>query len=327
VATQVSFQFPATIDLSVVIVNYNGRDHLPACLASLEACRTELDFEIIVVDNDSQDGSVPLVREHFPQVRVLELDTNLGFGAANNAGFAIARGRFLLALNPDTVMPPGVLSSAVRRLEADSRIGVVGVGQRDMHGHEHSSAMRLHRPGFFFLAALAPTRLRRAIGGSMNLRYEERDPGSTFECEAVVGCFMAMPRSLVERIGGFDDRIFMYGEELEFCWRVRQAGRSVVYAGDLHITHAIGGTTGGMPVWRSVQMQKGQLLALRFTQGDGSARLAALGMIVSHVARLPLELLSVGRGYRKRLKSRLLRLRDAASAIVRLPLSSTHRID
>jgi GT2 family glycosyltransferase len=137
---------------------------------------------------------------------------------------------------------------------------------------------------------------------------------------------MAMRRTIVEEVGGLDDRIFMYGEEREFCWRVRQAGHKVQYMGDLHIAHERGATTRSIGVWREAQMQAGQLLSIRYTQGVQAARRAALAMLITHLVRLPLEFVWFGPKYTQRLQSRTIRIRNAVASIVRMPERSTQCI-
>lgn len=313
--------------LSIVIVNFRSADQVLACLASLYRKDTEIAFEVIVVDNASGDGSAQRLKQAWPQARVIEMTRNVGFAAGNNAGIQLARGEFLLLLNPDTEVPPGVLRAVCDRLAADQQIGVIGVPQDTGDGRLSGSGLRFVRPVHVFLRALMPLSLLARFVKSFGMRYDEFGACAEFECEAVVGCFMAMRRSLIERIGPLDERIFMYSEELEFCYRVRQAGLKVLHMGGQFVFHYHGATTRNVPVWRDVQMQQGQLVYLSVTQGAMAARFSAASMLLGHMLRLPLELLAIGPRWHGRIDSRLKRVRRAFRAIIRPPRQTRQSID
>lgn len=313
-------------DLSIVIVNFNTCAEIQKCLESLTQQDHGLVLEIIVVDNQSSDASVSTIRSQFPQVKVIEAPRNGGFSYGNNIGIEHAHGRCVLLLNPDTVVPKCVLAQVVERLDSDPTIGLVGVAQETAPGKLESSALRLIRPRHFFALAFLPKNLIGRIP-ALALRYEDHNLSSDFTADAVTGCFLAVRRGVFESIGPLQERIFMYGEELEFAWRVREAGLQVLYMGSLHIEHRHGASTRDLSVWRDVQMQSGQLLCIRYTQGVFAARMAALAMTIGHLLRLPIETLSLARNRKERLDSRTRRLGKSIAAIINVPTKSAQEID
>lgn len=320
-------QHAASPALSIVIVNFRSADQVLACLESLYRADTGTSFEVIVVDNASGDGSPDRIKKAWPQTRVIEMTRNVGFAGGNNAGISLSRGAFLLLLNPDTQMPAGVLDAVCERLDRDLQIGVIGVPQDTGDGRLSGSALRFVRPIHVFLRAFLPLGLLARVIPSLGMRYEEFDARADFECDAVVGCFMAMRRELVNSVGMLDDRIFMYSEELEYCYRVRKAGFKVLHMGNLSVVHHHGATTRNIPIWRDVQIQQGQLVYIRLTQGVLAARLAAASMCLSHLLRLPLELFAFGERWKDRLDSRLKRLRRSVRAIVQPPQQTRQALD
>jgi GT2 family glycosyltransferase len=313
--------------ISIVIVNYRSADEVIACLASLYRQDHGRPIEVIVVDNASGDGGPERIKAAFPAARVLLMRHNVGFGAGNNAGLTVARGEFLLLLNPDTEMPDAVLRTVVERLETEPAIGMIGVPQDIGGGAMLSGALRFKEPVSFLLRAVLPAAIVGRIVPRHGNRYEDRGVREEFDCDAVVGCFMATRRDVLAASGAFDDRIFMYAEELELCHRVRRAGYRVLHMGALSVIHNHGATTRGIPVWRDVQVQQGQLVYIRLTQGVAAARRAAAAMSVSHLLRLPIELLRVGPLWRARLESRLKRLQRSLRAIVDPPERTQQSID
>lgn len=318
---------PPAADVSIVIVNYRAADEVIDCLASLYGQDHGRSIEVIVVDNASDDGGAARIAAAYPQARVLEMAENLGFAGGNNAGLAVARGQFLLLLNPDTQLPEGVLRAVCDRLAADPGIGVIGVPQEVGGGQIVSSALRDLTPGHFLVRAFLPAGIIARFLPRYNIRYPEREPRAEFACEAVVGCFMAMRRDVIDTAGPLDQRIFIYAEELEFCHRVRRAGYRILHMGGLSVIHHQGVTTRSIPIWRDVQTQQGQLVYIRLTQGTGAARLAGAAMSLSHLVRLPIELAMVGPLWKQRLECRLKRLSRSLKAVLNPPEQTRQAID
>jgi len=231
--------------LSIVIVAYKSRDEIGPCLASLPQTLGGRTIEVLVVDNSPGDGAGDIVRTKFPQVRYLAAGGNLGFGRANNLGYAEARGEFILFLNPDTIGNEAALAHCLARLGADERIGLISPrlvladGTMDL-------ACRRSIPtlwdGFCRATGLAAAFPRTAFLAGYNLTHLPED--GTFEVEAINGAFMLAPRRVLAQAAPegkvFDEAFFMYGDDLDLCIRVARAGWKIVYDGRVRITHLKG---------------------------------------------------------------------------------------
>jgi O-antigen biosynthesis protein len=226
------------MDLSVIIVNYNVRDYLGNALRSVSEALRGIDGEVIVVDNASDDGSVEMVRSDHPSVKVISNAKNLGFAAANNLALREARGRYLLLLNPDTVVQEDTFQAIIRFLDGHPRAGIAGCRILNPDGTLQPACRRsFPTPWVAFtkisgLSALYP---RSRAFGRYNLGY--LDPEASHEVDAVSGSFMAVRREAYEQAGGLDEEYFMYGEDLDWCYKIKQAGWEVWYVADTRIIH------------------------------------------------------------------------------------------
>jgi GT2 family glycosyltransferase len=230
-------------DLSVVILNYNTREHLRACLASLaaEVSRSAVEAEIFVVDNASTDGSADMVSTDFPWVRVVRSPLNGGFAYGNNLALSRARGEAILLLNPDTTLAPGTIAALLWRLDAHPEAGVIGPKLLRPDGSMHLACRRSFptpEVAFYRIAGLSrlfPTSRRFA---RYNLTYA--DPDLALEVDSVCGACLLIRRAVVERIGLLDERFFLYGEDLDWCLRAREAGWTVRYEPGVVVQHQHG---------------------------------------------------------------------------------------
>jgi GT2 family glycosyltransferase len=207
---------------SVIVVAYNSRAYLEPCIQSILA-DIEPDDELIVVDNGSSDGGATFVREHFPAVRLVEGE-NVGYAGGNNNGAAIARGEFLVFLNPDTVVEPGALDALIAPLERASDIGLTTacVVHMDRPGIINTCGNTMHYTGLTYCRGAGRPRTDFAISA---------------EIDAISGAAFAMRRSLFERLGGFDARFFMYCEDTDLSWRAQLAGYRCIYAAGAVVRH------------------------------------------------------------------------------------------
>ncbi|PID86060.1 MAG: glycosyl transferase family 2 [Chloroflexi bacterium] len=232
--------------LSIIIVSYNTRQLLADCLASIRAAAVpDGGLEVIVVDNASQDGSQDMVRTQYPEVRLLALAENLGFSAANNRGTAVSRGEYILFLNSDTVVEPDALSQPVAYMRQHSQVGALTVrlvypnGQRDPDNHRGFPTPWNAICHFSGLSKLLPH--TPAVNGYFQ---SYADFSQTHAVEVIAGSYMLMPRFLVEALNGWDETYFFYGEDIDFCYRINQAGYQIIYYPQVTVLHYKGASSG-----------------------------------------------------------------------------------
>lgn len=231
---------PAPI-LAIVIVAYQSRDELPACLGSLPAELLGRPVEVCVVNNSPGDGVAGWIAGAFPAVKLLEPGANLGFGRANNAGYRATTGECVLFLNPDTISNRAALEHCVRRALAEPDLGLISPRLVQADG-AMDLACRRSIPtawaGFCRASGLAAAFPRSALFAGYNLTH--LPVGGTYEVGAINGAFMLGRRAVFERVGVFDEAFFMYGDDLDLCIRVARAGLRVVYDGSVELTHLKG---------------------------------------------------------------------------------------
>lgn len=231
------------LDLSILLVSYNTAELLRRCLAALAADTAGGDWcEALVIDNASRDASADLVAREFPAVHLQRSATNLGFAAANNRLLAAARGRYVLLLNPDACPRPGVLRRAVALMDAHPRAGAAGGRLVDPTGAAQPSARCFPSTvnDLLTLSGLAARYPRSRWFGRFDRTWA--DPHCAARVDWIPGAFTILRRDLLERLGGFDERFFLYYEEVDLCRRIAAAGAEVWYWPELEIEH-IGGAS------------------------------------------------------------------------------------
>jgi GT2 family glycosyltransferase len=271
---------PRDPQAAVVIVSWNSRDDLPSCLRSLETVTVPL--EVVVVDNASSDGSAAAAREASPRVRVLEAGSNHGFARAANLGWRATTASYVLFLNPDAELTSGALEALQAVLEARPEVGIVGPATCNADG----------TPQVSFGPDLTPWnewRQRRLVRG-----VRARDPRALADVEAlsarehepawVSGSCLLARRTLLERLGGFDERFFLYEEDVDLCLRARQAGLRIVFTPAARIVHRLGQSMEKDSVRARIEYDRSHLLYYRKQNGTlltGLLRLylAAAGLV------------------------------------------------
>jgi hypothetical protein len=228
-----------TCDVSVVIVNWNTRQLLRDCLTSLVHHTRGRTLEIIVVDNASMDGSAEMVRGEFPSVHLIVNDRNLGFAAGCNQGLAEAGGRHLLLLNSDTRLEDDAVSGLAAFLDAHPEAGLVGCALKNADGTPQPSIGRF--PSLLgALAAKVRQAGRRDVGPWRNFDYPFLSLAEHRREQAVdwvAGAVMLARREVVDRVGPLDQGIFLFAEEWDWCYRIRAAGRRVLFTPGVHVVH------------------------------------------------------------------------------------------
>ncbi|PAP81213.1 hypothetical protein B1759_07710 [Rubrivirga sp. SAORIC476] len=244
-----------TVDVSVVIVTYNVREFLEQALRSVEQASAGLTVETFVVDNDSADGSAQMVRERFPDVRLIANEENVGFATANNQAIREAAGRHVLVLNPDTILQEDTLRTMVAFMDDHPEAGAVGCRILNPDGTfapESRRAFPTPAVAFYRIAGLSKLFPQSPTFGRYNLTYLPLD--EVCEVDALSGSCMMVRRDAVlgsesdasapgTSAGLFDEAFFMYGEDLDWCYRIQQAGWRIYYTPDTQIVHYKGEST------------------------------------------------------------------------------------
>jgi O-antigen biosynthesis protein len=235
------------INVSVIIVNYNVKDLLEQCINSILAASKNLNAEIIVVDNNSFDGSTELLKSKFSSnssIKIIESPVNLGFAKANNLGAEEAKGEYLLILNPDTILQEDTLEKTLQFHKTNPGMGaltcklILPSGKLDL-------ACRRSFPtpsvAVYRILGLSKLFKKSKVFGKYNLTYLNED--ETYEVDSIVGAFMLIKKSVYASLNGFDEDYFMYGEDLDLCYRIKQAGYKNYYYHGTSIIHYKGEST------------------------------------------------------------------------------------
>lgn len=231
-------------DLSIIVVNYNVKEFLHNLLVSIEKASAEIKTEIIVIDNASEDGSAEFIKEKFPSINLIENKSNLGFSKANNLGLKIASGKYLLLLNPDTLVQENTFTEMINFFDSHPEAGLAGCKILNPDG-TLQLACRRSFPGpwtsFCKVTGLSSLFPKSKLFARYNLTY--LDENEINEVDAISGSFMMLRREVYEKIGGLDEIFFMYGEDLDWCYRVQKAGYKVYYVPSTQILHYKGEST------------------------------------------------------------------------------------
>ncbi len=232
------------VDLAIVIVNYNTRDLLRDCLASIFASRLESSCAVLVVDNASTDGSATMVQAEFPAVRLFQLPANVGYAVANNVGLRGAGfeggtpPRYCLLLNPDTLLGPGDLAQMLAFMEAHPEAGAAGPKLVRQDGSLDKACRRSFpspENALYRLSGLSRLFPHHPRFGRYNLEY--LDPDQPAEVDSLVGAFMLIRGAALSVAGLLDERFFMYGEDIDLCYRIKRHGWSIYYYPAVTVLH------------------------------------------------------------------------------------------
>lgn len=214
------------MDLSVIYVSYNTKDITRESLKRLLASKHQLQMEIIVVDNASRDDSVAMLKAEFPDIPLIENKVNVGFGRANNQALPLIHGRYVLLLNTDAYVAPDTIEKTVAYMEAHPRCGILGVKLIGEDGSLQPSCRYFPTPWKLFLHT---TGLHRYFPSVRMVDDMNWDHDSVRDCDWVPGCYYLIRKEVIERVGLFDPRYFMYCEEVDHCFATKKAGWEVTY--------------------------------------------------------------------------------------------------
>lgn len=230
------------MQLSVIILNYNVSNFLEQCVLSVQNALTTIDAEIIVIDNNSQDNSCAMMKQRFPEVKLIENKQNLGFPKGNNIGVAAAKGEYICILNPDTVVAEDTFLKVLAFAKKQKNLGIVGCKLIDGTGNFLPESKRgIPTP---FVAFTKITGLYKIFSKSFGKYYAQQlSENETGKVEILVGAFMLMKRDLYLEIGGFDEKCFMYSDDIDLSYMVLQKGKSNYYFNETSVIHYKGEST------------------------------------------------------------------------------------
>lgn len=271
-----------TLELSIVIVNYNVSNFLEQCLNSVFAALKSIPAEVFVVDNNSVDGSQEMLQQKFPQVQLIANTVNVGFSKANNQAIEVSKGRYVLILNPDTVVQEDTFESCLRYMDQHPEAGALGVRMLDGRGRflpESKRGLPTPAVSFYKIFGLSKLFPKSKFFNRYSLGY--LDELQNHEVDVLCGAFMFMRAEALEKVGLLDEAFFMYGEDIDLSYRIQLGGYKVVYFAETKIIHYKGEST-----------KKGSLnyvfvfynAMIIFAQKHFSKRYAKLFSITIHLA-------------------------------------------
>jgi N-acetylglucosaminyl-diphospho-decaprenol L-rhamnosyltransferase len=237
------------VDLSVLVVTFNSRDFIAHCIEAVESTVRGHSYEMIVVDNDSGDGTAQFVRQGFPAVRLIEMGRNSGFSAANNRALDVSSGRHVVLLNGDAAPVGGALDTLVEFLDSHPSAGIAAPRLENPDGSDQGTARSFPTPAAALFGRRSPlTRAfphnrfsTRYLAGSGHVGAEP------FEIDWVSGACLMIRRAVIDSVGRLDDAFFMYWEDADLCRRVKQSGHGVWCVPEARVVHAEGGSRRGWP--------------------------------------------------------------------------------
>ena len=253
--------------LSIIIVSWNMRNDILNCLRSLYDALSSKAFETIVIDNASSDGSVREIRKEFPKVKCIDNDSNYGFAKANNQGVKSAKGEYLLFLNPDTIMHSGTLDCLIDFMDNNKDVGMCGPKLLNDDGSIQRSVRRFpsYRGALYRFTFLRYFKIFKNSYRSWLMR--DFDYKSQGDVDQLMGAALLVRKSIMEKQGGFDERYFMYYEEVDLCYRIKQNGWRIVYLPQARITHLGGRSSQQVPAAKRIMMLNSMLKFFRKHHG------------------------------------------------------------
>jgi len=275
------------MDVSIIIVNWNTKELLHNCIESVYAHAGDVNYEVIVIDNASTDGSPDMVRDNFKKVVLIENQKNLGFAGANNQGMAVAKGRYVLLLNSDTIVLDNAIANTVRFADANPSAAVIGCRVLNSDGTLQPTCFMY--PSILnmvlsssYLAKLYPK--NRFFGREKMTWWNRSD---VREVDVVTGCFMLVRRQAIELVGMMDERFFMYCEETDWCYRFKKNGWKNVFTPVGQIIHLGGQSTAKNPVAMHVQLRLSILKFIKKHYGRLDHIVARFLTVLFFTVRLP----------------------------------------
>lgn len=275
-------------DLSIVIVSWNVRDLLRACLSALEPGRDALDQEVIIVDSGSNDGSAEMVSEEFPWVQLIARPDNVGFPRGNNIAIQHSTGRYVLLLNPDTEIVGDALRTMVQYLADNPTVGVVGAQLLYPDGSVQSSRRRFPTLATALLEStwLQPHAPQRLLD---EYYVRDRPDDAISDVDWVMGACLMVRRDIVDTVGLLDEDYFMYSEELDWCRRIKSAGWRVVYLPTAQVIHHEGKSSEQAVTARHINFNRAKLRYFRKYHGRVACLVLRLWLLLNFAGQIVVE--------------------------------------
>jgi len=261
--------------LSICIVNWNTNDMLRDCLASIAAYPpAEQPVQVIVVDNASTDGSADMVRAEFPSVRLIANTLNAGYAAGNNQAIHESKGDYVLLLNPDTVMLADTLTNALAFFASHPDAGAVGICQLEPSGATQLSLRSFPTPEAVLWEAVGARRIfpKSRRFGAYRMSYFDYETDT--ECDQPMGTFLLTSRAVIEKVGGMDEKFPLFFNDVDWCWRIKEAGWKVYYTPSARIVHYGGCGTKQAP--KPAMIRESHRSLIRFYEKHYSNRISRL---------------------------------------------------
>lgn len=274
------------MELSVIIVNWNTKELLSRCLSLVYDTVTNLECEVFVVDNASQDGSAAMVRRFFPQTRLLENEENVGFARANNQAIKESRGRYILLLNSDTFVMEGTIERMVAFMDAHPEAGVAGCRLYYPNGKLQLSCTSFPTLAteFYLLTSLDRLFPRNPVLGRYWMTYW--DFSSVREVDVVLGAFIIVRSQAMEEVGLLDESFFMYSEELDWCYRFKEKGWKIYYMPYAEAIHIGGASTEKVKAEMILELYRSRVAFFRKHYGLPNALLLKIMLAAASIPRL-----------------------------------------
>ncbi len=260
-------------DVSIIVLNWNTRDQLAKCLNAIHQTAGELDTEIFVVDNASSDGSQAMVRERFPDVKLIANHENVGFAKGNNQAMAVSQGRYALLVNSDAFVWPGAIQALVDLADLQPRAGIVGAQLINADGSFQASHTLFPDP---WQELLILSGLGRLMYGRWYPSHGPEEDKGPQVVDYVEGACLLVRRKVFVEVGGLDEGYFMYAEEVDWCYTMRAKGWQVWYQPAAKATHLGGGSSRNRSCQREADLYRSRVRFFRKHYGDGAAELLKL---------------------------------------------------
>ena len=274
--------------MSIIIVSWNTKEILRNCLGSIYEQHGDSSLEVIVIDNASSDGSAEMVKKDFTQVTLIENSENRGFAAANNRGIAIAKGRYVLLLNPDTIVLDNAINKTLCFADAHPESAVVGCRVLNSDRTLQPTCFMFPSVSNMLLSATYLYRLfpKNRFFGRERMTWWDRN--DIREVDVVTGCIMFVRCEAIEQVGLLDEQFFVYGEETDWCYRFRQAGWKVIFTPCAEIIHLGGESTQKKATAMVVQLRKSILQFMKKHHNPFIYRIACMLTVIFLAVRLPI---------------------------------------